>query len=393
MRSTVIDLRTDNLKNDPLAQAMGPAVEESMRSPLELVYLSDRPPQPTQWLIGGLIPEESCLVLGAAQKTGKSWLAFHIALCLQTGKPVLGRWQPRRQGRVLIYSPESGWNARSQRVWGLAWGMGIEDPRVPLAGIPFIKGRIDLGEPKSFALLQQTVAAVRPALLIIDPLITAYADRDENAAGDVQPILNSARDLISFSPGMSVLVAHHLNKGAKEKGVFDGLRGSSALAAWADGLISLRKESDENDATRRVDVIHRDAASPDPIGFRIDSWPWEGQDRLAFSLVPCSAPGVSGPKSGRGKNTERSILGEIARHPGEYTAPMVSEKTKIGRSTVFDAVKALQVSNLVHKDRFGRLFPGASPESPDSPIGRSVQSSPPLGGGLGLGLDESGGAQ
>lgn len=56
--------------------------EQAEPCPIEIVYLNHYPPTPTKWIVNGLIPEESCIVLGAEEKTGKSWFAFLLAICI-----------------------------------------------------------------------------------------------------------------------------------------------------------------------------------------------------------------------------------------------------------------------------------------------------------------------
>lgn len=236
--------------------------------PLPLRYLNDEPPTQTNWVIEGILPEGGCNVLGAEPKVGKSWVSFDLALCLATGQNFLGRYRVPKTGPTLIYSPEGGWNARSQRLWGLCWGRDL-DPRVVLQQIPFINGRVDLASEESAGALAETIARVNPRLLIIDPLITAHVGTDENASSEMQRVLDKLRDISIQHPSMAVLVAHHLGKGSKGQSAMYGLRGSSALPAWADGLITLRQATQDASSQRRMDIIHRDAPSPPPTAYTL----------------------------------------------------------------------------------------------------------------------------
>ena len=65
-----------------LIGAVDRATSTDPRSRLKVRYMGDKPPEPTRWVIGGLLPEGACLILGAEEKTGKSWLAFDIAIAL-----------------------------------------------------------------------------------------------------------------------------------------------------------------------------------------------------------------------------------------------------------------------------------------------------------------------
>lgn len=236
--------------------------------PLPLRYLNDEPPTETRWVVEGILPEGGCNVLGAEPKVGKSWVSFDLALCLATGQNFLGRYRVPKTGPTLIYSPEGGWNARSQRLWGLCWGREL-DPRVVLQQIPFVDGRVDLANDESTSALAETIARVAPRMLIIDPLITAHVGTDENASSEMQRILDKIRDISLQHPEMAILVAHHLGKGSKGQSAMYGLRGSSALPAWADGLITLRQATPDASSQRRMDIIHRDAPSPAPTAYTL----------------------------------------------------------------------------------------------------------------------------
>lgn len=288
-------------------------------------------------------------------------MLFYWRFAFAAKKPFLGRWEPKKNsGPVLIYSPESGWNARSQRLWGLCWGLGV-DPQETLNKIPFIKGRVDLAEQKSFEYLKATVADLKPCLLILDPLITCYLDRDENSAGEVQGVLNSIRELTAVSPGMSIIVAHHLNKANNERSPFHKLRGSSALGAWSDGLISLRKESASPDAARRVEVIHRDARSPEPIGFNLVVGQGDIEGCPSFTLLPCEPPnfelhGTKGSMQLELHELQKKIATEIKAHPGELTNTTLALKLKRDKSTIGRHINRLIDIDLLCKDASGKLF-------------------------------------
>jgi len=320
-------------------------------SGLPVRYLNDGPPSPTAWVVDGLIPEESCLLLGAEEKTGKSWLAFDLAVCLVAGMKLLGRWEPVRTGPVLIYSPEGSWAARKQRLWGLCWGRQL-DPMKVLAHVGFISARLNLADEGSLVELRHTIRTVRPSLLIIDPLITAVIGADENEAGQMQPVLNSVRDLIEESAGMSVLVAHHLSKSHRDRSSFHSLRGSSALGAWSDGLISLRRDIDEENQSRWMSVEHRDAPSPTPSGWTLEAGEHTGQLNW-YRLEPCSAPDVSSRrKPGRALNTKKlaAVAAYIKSNPKALRAKIAKE-TGISFHTITNYLRALVSEGIVRESQ------------------------------------------
>lgn len=232
----------------------------------ELIYFSAAAPSPTDWLIGGLLPTQSCVLIGAEEKTGKTWLVFEIALCLAAGRAVIGRWSARRRGITLLISPEGSRGGMMRRLHGLCHGKGI-DPHDIGRSLPIWPGRLSLANADHVACLHKTIAAIRPDLLVIDPLVTATDGAEENDAGAMQAHLNTIRGLQQSHADLTIIVTHHLSKGNKERSAWHALRGSSAVGAWADGLITLRRTSESAVAPRRIDVWHRDDPSPPPGGF------------------------------------------------------------------------------------------------------------------------------
>ena len=332
---------------------------EDGKPTLELVYLHDSPPEPTRWAVRGVLPLGACLVLGAEEKTGKTWVSFDLAICLATGGRLLGSWQPEETGKTLIYSPESGWNARKSRLWGLCWGRGL-DPREVLAEIPFIKGRVNLGEERQRDHLANTVAKLAPRMLVIDPLITAHEGIDENASSDVQPVLNAIRDVSEACPGTAVVVAHHLGKGHVGKSAFHGLRGSSAIGAWADGRISLARVGEEPSSPRRVDIEHRDAPSPEPAGYELEVGPGQLEGLSSFKLSPVDAAALT-PSTG-GAKLDEDLKDEIAalvdREPGQLKRYAVAKKLGQNKPRINRHVAAMEADGMLCRTPDGFLCPG-----------------------------------
>lgn len=351
----------------PPAEADDPGpVATTERPRIELVTLDDHPPEPTRWLVDGLLPAESCLLLASEEKCGKSFLLFHLALCLASGHRVLDRWAPVAQGRTLIYSPESGWSAKRRRLWGLAWGLGL-DPRVVLSSLLFIKGRVDLAADETAAELAAVANDERPALIIVDPLIAAHLGVDENSAQEVQPVLNRLRDVCDAAPGASLIVAHHVSK-TQGRSSFHSMRGSTAVGAWSDGVLTLRRDSDEQGAPRRLEGMYRDEEAPAAAGFRIvrlvppmDAGAPAGC--YAFRLDPCEPPEKQArTASGRPFRPSKlepevtaKVLRLVAAETGELTRGRGADRLDLPRSTFNRHFAHLENLGKVRVDKRGRM--------------------------------------
>lgn len=60
------------------------------------------PPQPSLWVVDKLIPE-GCTFLSGLPKHYKSYLSLHLADCLTSGLPFLGKFQVKKK-RVMYQS-------------------------------------------------------------------------------------------------------------------------------------------------------------------------------------------------------------------------------------------------------------------------------------------------
>ncbi len=298
------------------------SVASNTVEPFPLKTYSGMPAAPT-WLFDGLLEAGTCAVLGAEPKAGKTWLTFDMGIALATGQTFLGEWKATELGPTLYYSPEGGHRSRHARMMGLCWGRAL-DPETVLPSLPFVDARIDLGADDHAERLARTIDATKARLVVIDPLVSAHLGIDENAAGDVMKVLNPLRDMITERPWCSLVVVHHTNKGAKAQSRNLGLRGSSAIDGWWDTLITLRRADDDSAGPRRIDIAHRDAAAPEPIGFELVHRPAEENPELSwFRLHRCEVPDIGGGTSGAGRKLNSGLLADIEdlvrRQPGELT--------------------------------------------------------------------------
>jgi len=335
-----------------------------VKQPLELdvVDLLSVSPTPPNWLLGRLLLRDSCAVIGGEPKSGKTWLALHMAVSLAAGQDVLGTWAPSQAGKALLYSPEGGPLVASNRLHQLCWGHGI-DPGKLSGRLLGVKGRLHVDDDADYDRLRERIAKHGPDLLLLDPLIGVHT-APENEADKLQPVLDRIRDLREAHPGLAVVLVHHTNKGSKGGADGYGLRGSSALAGWYDTRISLRRC---NDGIRRVDVEHRCAEAPVPQGYRLRTGRGGIDELESVRLERCDAPTPTtkdnSSEAGKGDKRNvrrRKICAEVDRQPGKLTAEGIAEALSMSRRTVQNDVKGLmEEDKLLAKNPQGKLIPGA----------------------------------
>ena len=209
-----------------------------------------------RWLVTGLWSEQAVGIVGGEPKCCKSFLALDLAVAVASGTPCLRRFVVPRAGRVLLFAAEDALHIVRRRLDGIASAAGIALADLDIQVITAPVLRLDLDADRRS--LADTVARLQPRLLILDPFVRLHRI-DENASGEVAPLLAYLREL-QRRHDMAVLVVHHARKGGGAR-AGQALRGSSEFHAWGDSNLYLRRDAD----TLTLSVEHRAAPSPPPI--------------------------------------------------------------------------------------------------------------------------------
>ena len=214
-------------------------------------------PADRRWLIEDLWAAEAVGIIGGEPKCGKSFLALDVAVAVASGAPCLRRFRPAQTGRVLLFAAEDALHIVRARLAGIALAAGVAFETLDIQVITAPTLRLDL--PEDQRRLRETVAALQPTLLVLDPFVRLHRI-DENAAAEVAPMLAYLRDLERHFH-TAVLLVHHARKGAAHARAGQALRGSSDLHAWGDSNLYLRRHGD----TLCLAIEHRAAPSRDGL--------------------------------------------------------------------------------------------------------------------------------
>lgn len=253
-----------------------------------------------QWLVEQLWSAEAVGIIGGEPQCGKSLLALDLAVSVASGTPCLDRFPIARPGRVLLFAAEDPLPVVRDRVEGLTAARGLDLRHVPLYVITAASLRLDHCDDRDRRC--ETVAQITPVLLVLDPFVRLHAI-DENAAGEVAPVLAFLRQL-QRKHHLAVALVHHARKDAGRARPGQALRGSSEFHAWGDSNLYLRRR----DPFLRLSVEHRAARAPDdlrldlcanPLGLRVtDTAPiaeapaadLSPAQRIEHALATASAP-------------------------------------------------------------------------------------------------------
>jgi len=234
-----------------------------------------------QWLIEGLWADQAVGILGGEPKCCKSFLALEAAVSVASGSPCVRRFPVRRTGPVLLFPAEDALGVVHQRLQGICAAADVAIEDLPLFVITAPRLLLDL--PQDRDRLRETVAGIRPVLLVLDPFIRLHR-ADENASKDIAPLLGYLREL-QREFNTAVLLVHHVRKGSSKDRPGQALRGSSDMHGWGDSNLYLRR----NHRHLLLSVEHRAAPSQNDIPVDLVA----DHDTLALSVldeIPASEP-------------------------------------------------------------------------------------------------------
>ena len=183
-----------------------------------------------EWLIAGIVPLGSVMLLAASGGTGKSTIVYNWALNIALGEP----WSNRRcmQGKSLIIQSDEPLVDTSEKLGVI----GYQDANLELGTVAFWENW-RFGHMKQ---LEDYVRKNRPIFIAIDSLTACLAGMDvdlvKSNAGDV---IYGLRD-IANQYKCSIIILHHLNKSG-------GLRDSTSFVDNVSEVVKLTKAENNPD--------------------------------------------------------------------------------------------------------------------------------------------------
>jgi hypothetical protein len=294
------------------------------------------PAQQPQWLIEALWAEQAVGILGGEPKCCKSFLALDIAVSVASATPCLRHFPVRRSGPVLLFPAEDSLGTVRQRLEGICTAAHTRFDTLPLYVITAPRLLLDL--PQDRQRLRETVAALQPVLLVLDPFIRLHRS-DENASKEIAPLLGYLRDL-QRQFHLAVLLVHHVRKGSNTKRPGQSLRGTSDLHGWGDSNLYLRRHNQQ----LSLSVEHRAAPSQENIPLQLRS---RGK-ALALSLTDPSPP----PKPQHSAPSQR-VLHTMAQLNRPASTQQLRKLCRIRTATLCDTLAELTAQGRVEHGPHG----------------------------------------
>jgi RecA-family ATPase len=210
-------------------------------------------------IIEGLLHRQLSLVIGGSSKTYKSWTLLDMAVSVANGSDFWG--MKTTKGKVLYINFEIPEYYMRERVKAVSKAKDISLPSDNLY-IWNLRGRAQALE-NIRPTFTKVMANANFSMVILDPIYKTLGDRDENAAGDINSLMNEMEHL-ALETGAAVVFATHFSKGNQaSKSPIDRISGSGVFARSPDTILVMTEH--EEDGCYTVDSTVRNFDTPRPF--------------------------------------------------------------------------------------------------------------------------------
>jgi hypothetical protein len=194
-------------------------------------------PEPTRWLVEGVIEAGALVLVYGAAGSLKSMLFSDLALCVAAGTPWLEPESATDGARpimaerrpVVWFDLDNGRKRTHRRVHPLATGHGIAEATIAFYSFP----PLDLSSPESAVALRDIIVREGAGLAVVDTFINATSIENENDNAQLRGPLFALRQ-IAEQTGCTIIALHHPNKSTEPGKSHNDIRGGGAIAGAVD---------------------------------------------------------------------------------------------------------------------------------------------------------------
>jgi hypothetical protein len=232
-------------------------------------------------IVEGLIYRASPHLLTGASKSGKSWLAYQLALAVQAGEPFLGLDVTR--AKVLLISLEMSAGMLRKRMEGIHQDIGLPTPDIPdsfnliaptMDQIP----SLNLGRESGLSYLKDDIARTGADLVVLDTLYKFLPGYDPNCNAEMGPVFARLGDLAQ-STGAAIVMLDHVAKGQQLGPVSQSALGAQIKGGAVRVIIGLKQTDRRNGGHWILDVESHFGSWDEPLHYtrpRLDDGSYGG---------------------------------------------------------------------------------------------------------------------
>lgn len=338
--------------------AATPEQEQSSFSVMRMTdYVKGYGGEGVSWLVDDWLPDKSITFLVSPPESYKTWLLLDLAVSVAAGVPFLGKYQVNNPGPTLIIQQEDSHAGLTDRLAliieqklnalpKLGEGEWVVPamPDIPVYVHPDRQLRFD--NPKVLEEMEKQIAALKPKVIMIDPLYSTTSTTDNYMAdlANRMMVLKTWRDKY----GCSFLIAHHSKKNLDpDSTAREDSWGSQFLNAFLEAGWQVRRNprlSPNEVVVRRHSKV---MGNQSPISLTFDI-----STQYPMKYLVTARPYEMAP-AGETRQPAQANLLDLMQH-GPMTQADLCSQTGKGRSTISRQIRQLEAAGLVEKMPDGR---------------------------------------
>jgi hypothetical protein len=289
---------------------------------------------PVRWVVKDVLPAGLTL-FAAAPKTGKSWLAMDIAVCVGSGIPALGG-RKTTQGAVLFLALEDNERRLKNRLTVVMNSRQALTPDLEAA-----TGWDAIGAGGTTAVENWLIGHPNAALVVVDTLARVKPELKGNKDRYAQEYAAMSKlKALADRYNVAILVITHTRKQAGEDPM-DSISGSNGLSGGVDNTWIMKKARGEKQAA--LFVIGRDIEDEINYGLQWDS------DACVWSIQGTAAEVLA--------NTARqTAMAAIRKSKTPLTVQDVALAIGHERSSTQRLLVGMYDDQLIKRTKAGRGF-------------------------------------
>jgi hypothetical protein len=301
---------------------------------------------PIEWIANGLLPPRLALLAGAP-KTGKSQLAYDLALAVASGTPFLGQFGTV-PSKVVYYDLETGHHLLLKRISALIKARKL-DRKLIEANVSFsliaARGGDAIGQ------LRADLAATPDIRLIVVDIFAAIRDgamENRNRASAYQidhDVMRQFSDLCMDHPHLCILLVHHTNKRAANmvNDWQDSISGTHGITGTTHTNMLLERPSKqgvtEEDAAimDKLLVLHVQGKDVNRADYTLsqtgDGSTWEISEKT--------------PQQARATTHQHKIIAFLKGNAGKWSAREVAASLGANTNTTSTIMKRMTAQGMI----------------------------------------------
>jgi len=217
------------------------------------------------WVVNGVIPQDAMMCLFGASQTFKSFVALSAALHICSGLEWMGL--RTKQGPVVYCAAEGGGGIyRRAHAWAKTH---LNQEFVPGFNICITPLNLTVQEEMTSLRMDIAEMPVSPTLIVLDTLSQMFGGGDENDATKISDFFRAVNQHLRAPFGCTVMIIHHTGYNVDAA---NRPRGSSAIAANLDAMLSVQRSDPEILACKMTVAKMKDGERPEqPYYFDMES--------------------------------------------------------------------------------------------------------------------------